>query len=268
MDHRHHCRWHWSESQRLKSEWSDGDIGSLARSLGRSVLAVYRQAHALGLHRAPPRGCESLKDAAARTGFTGRQLQRILRWAGYRPLRVSTREPSPRPRWAYVSTLEVDDAVDRWMRTETPADAGRRYGVRGSVVIRMLRQSDADPVAAPRLWGRASGRTKHRHYRLDPAVVDRVMGAAASSLESIEQAAARVGVDRHTLRGWLLSVGMGPSGRLWRLDPAEVDQVVGARKARPQCRVVKREDDRRRHARFGGVPRDNAAHMASADKVA
>lgn len=231
--------WTHADDASLRVLWGSLPIGALGRQLGRSAASVYWRAQHLGLELGCPQGFEYLSAAAARTGYTTGQLRRILRWAGVR-IEPSFSRPGShargRRRLHVVEPADVDEAVGRWHATEPLESAALRHGYTGSVLRRLLEQ------AAAAGDGRVPPMPRKRvHWRIPSTLVDELFAAYAAhraSTITLHDAAARYGVNVHTMRAWLARGGV-TYGRGERLDPAAVERVVRENVARPGCRAAR-----------------------------
>lgn len=219
-----HRRWTADDDQHLASLWGTMSIGHIARALGRTVATTYWRARKLGLPCGAPQGLEYITAAATRTGFETTQLWRILRWARVRAVRSMSR-PTPGARYHFhvVDPLDVDDAVERWLATESVEAAARARGLVGDTLRKWIRA--AGVPKPPRLKAR-------KHWRIESTVIDRVI-AERMAKRSVRSQAQRVGVRPGTLRAWLIKGGVErPPGKLWLVAPAEVDRVVASMRRR------------------------------------
>lgn len=166
----HHRPKHWDDLERaqLRRLWDFGlSLRRIADRLGRTEWAVFEMARELGLPLGVPQGCEYFTDACERTGFHGRTLWAILKWAEVvttatrvRPDRLQKR------RRYYVDPDDVDEAIKRWLATETVDAAARRHGMSGTGLRYWLKQAG---VLTPR------GPSSSKHHRIESAVIDRVV---------------------------------------------------------------------------------------------
>lgn len=226
MTARHGKRWTAAEDRRLRLLWGSSTLDVIARDMGRTTLSTHWRARHLGLQCGAPEGGEYVWHAARRCGYALGTFWRILRWARAHGVDAPTLRTLSRPgaggrrSYHWIDPIDADAAVELWMRSETPTDAGRRLGADGCTVRRWL-------VAA----GHKPPRWK-REWRLLPEEVD-AAAEAWRSTETLCAAARRVGVERHALREWLLAAGVKPHGpRMWRVERATVDRVVSERAGR------------------------------------
>lgn len=233
-------RWTNHDDARLTVLWGVHPIPTVATMLHRSADAVYWRARVLELGLGCPQGHEYLSRAATRTGYAVTTLRMILRWAGVRVERATTR-PDAAPRGKrgghltyVVEPCDVDDAVARWCATETLEMAAESRGIGSATLARLLREAtargDARVPAKPRGF--------RKHWRIPSVLVDELVTAYARR-ESLSAAALRVGVQRVTLQMWLARAGI-PVIRAEKLDPVDVDRVVAVRLADPRCKAPRR----------------------------
>lgn len=158
-------RWTTQDRERLCFLWdASHSLPWIARQLGRTLQTTYQRAQALGLALGCPQGYEYLTSAAHRCGYTAGQLRRILRWAGVAIHPALSRTARGRHRPHVVDPSDVDEALERWHRTEPVATAARRLDVCGETLKRRLALLG---VSAP------GGK---RHFRVTP---DQVAAALA-----------------------------------------------------------------------------------------
>jgi len=230
-------QWTRGEDARLRLLW-DGDstVAQIALKLKRPVTSVYWRAQHLCLPLGVPEGREYLTTAAARAGFTVTQLRMILAWADVSIRRTLSR-PTRRARgYHHVDPIDVDDAVVRWLATETLHAAATRHTLCDQTVADLLAARGITRPAA--LRGRL-------HWRVESHIVDEVVAAyrAAREVETLSRAALRHRVGRITLSKWLHRAGVierprSGGSRGVRLDPAVIDRVVAERRAvSPQARI-------------------------------
>lgn len=219
-----HRRWTADDDQELAALWGTMQLGHIAKAIGRTKATTYWRARKLGLKCGATRGLEYLTAAAERTGYCTTQLRAILKCAGVKPLATASRPTKARRHYHMVDPFDVDEAVSRWLKTEPIESAARRHGIAGETLHRWLLEAGVPvrPVLA------ASGREKP-HRRVESSVIDRVV-ATRTKLRSLSSEARRAGVDRSTLREWLVAAGVPRARRNWFVDPADVDRVVAARR--------------------------------------
>jgi hypothetical protein len=160
-------RWTDLENARLRRMWHSYSVRQLAQRFGRSEWGVWEHARHIGLPLGVPRGCEYFTEACERTGFHGRSLWRIIRWAEV----VTTATPVKpgalnRQRRYYVDPFDVDEAVKKWLATETIDAAARRHGVAGNTMRYWLKRAG---LLHPR------GPKSSLHHRIESVVIDRVV---------------------------------------------------------------------------------------------
>lgn len=167
-------RWTEADDERLRFFWdTPTTIPELCAKFGRSAQGICRRARRLGLQQRVPPGYEFLSHAAERAGFAARTLRRILHWAGVAVHNVRSHGMKRRPlpvrrkasfRQLYVDPFDVDEAVERWLRTETPGEAARRTGVDATTIRRLLRKAGGDGEPGFR-----------RRWRVDSELLDRLL---------------------------------------------------------------------------------------------
>jgi len=136
----HYRHWRKDDDHRLRMLW-DAHIGivAIANALGRRVTSVAWRAAGLGLS-AVPTGCETFSAAQRRTGYYGDTLRRILDASGV-PIYMSlSKRPNHYGNYthSYVEPTDVDDAVRRWLSTETLHVAAQRVRVCDATLQRWL----------------------------------------------------------------------------------------------------------------------------------
>lgn len=212
-------RWTTEDDRRLKVLWGERPLAAIAKALDRTEVTTYWRAQKLGLALGMQPGHETLTEAAERTGFAADTLRGILFWAGVR------RAPTmSRPDQDVLNTrkmldpLDVDDAVAKWLACEVVNDAAKRRGMLGDTLAQWLLDS-RNPDVPPKPSGK-------RRWRVPTEVIDQVI-AERRTLETMPQAAKRVGITRWTLSRWLDAAGvqrLGARGR--QVRAADVDRLV------------------------------------------
>lgn len=182
-------RWTEIEDQRLRRLLAESGIRRTARLLSRTKRSVYSRAKALGLELGCPRGYEYIATAAERAGYAPQTLWKILRWAGVRT-QLSLADPSIRRktkkgRFYIVDEFDVDNAVSKWLATETPTMAARRLGCDYRRVVSALLASGLPLPARP---------PGHQHWRIPSVIVEEAlaMHGKVPDLGSTAQGAAGV----------------------------------------------------------------------------
>lgn len=220
---------HWTpeEDDRLRLLWEGlSPPHVVARELGRSKGAVIQRATHLGLGRGVPQGYESIAQAAARTGLCEPTLRRVLLWAGVRRRRTMSSGPRAMPRGSHtcVDPFDVDEAVARWLATETVTAAAKRRGLRAITLTAWLREAKVIPEPS---------RGSRRAHRVPSEEIDRVIQERRerrARLRSVRSEAQRVGVSVSALLTWLREERVPRVGkRPWLVDPAVVDRIVAER---------------------------------------
>jgi hypothetical protein len=124
--------WSPKEDEELRELWAEGlSLPTICSRLGRSQYGVYWHAYKLGLTSDVPPGFESLHDAAKRTGYDTKTLEKILAWAG-KKVRVSRSRPRPeKPAYRYKMVVagSVRCHASSASSTEIQSTAARRLGV-------------------------------------------------------------------------------------------------------------------------------------------
>ncbi len=218
--------WTEQEDNAIRVGWGIHPIEQIAASLGRSQRTVFRRgARVLELGGGCPQGFEFEGQAARRCGYSLPAMRRILYWA-----RVKIRPAASRPgclgHGRIVEPHDVDQAISEWMAHETLAQAGVRLGYSRETLRTWLNED-----AGAGIISLSPHAVKH-HWRIPRATLDEVV-ARRMNREGFCDAARRVEVGRHILKRWLLDAGVErPSVHAWFVDSAEVDRVVGERRAR------------------------------------
>lgn len=223
--HRHH--WSADDDARLRAQWELVPIATIAHGLGRTRTTTYWRARLLKLQCGAPPGWEYLSAAAKRCGYTTGQLRRILRWARVRPRLAQARTAGTRRAHHVLEEGDADDAVERWLATETPQAAARRHGMAGCTLVRWLMEAGVDLGRVRPARQRASRTRAHR--RVATETIDRIVSERKrlmATTENLSEASRRVSVGRNTLRKWLRKAMVSWDGRYARLDPADVDRAV------------------------------------------
>lgn len=157
-------RWTAADDRKLEMLWGKS-LKVVAAELGRTMLTTYWRAQKLGLGLGVPQGGEYMSAAARRTGYAISTLWMILRWAGVRPLLSLARERTERSTH-WVDPDDVNDAIEKWLLTETPEAAARRHGYSAECVIQRLIRSG---LAVPPRPG------KRCHWRIPSEIIDQSM---------------------------------------------------------------------------------------------
>lgn len=172
----HRLRPHWKpkDEEVLRFLWeTPATIRELCTHFGRSAQGICRRAVKLGLPPRVPNGFEFLTHAAMRTGFDIKTFRNVLLWARVkihivRRYKLKRKKVKNRKRkffhQCYVNPLEVDEAVGRWMNTETPATAAPRFGVDATTLRRWLRNA-----------GIKRKPERHCPWRIDSKIIERVV---------------------------------------------------------------------------------------------
>lgn len=212
-----HRKWTKADDNNLAMMWGELSLTWIARRLKRTRVATYYRARALGLGCGTPRGMEYVRNAADRAGFALDSLMLVLAWAGVTVRPAMSRPSDSRRRFHIVDPQDVDDAVARWMASETMDAAGKRLGFDGATIARWVERSGRAPVPRP---------GARRHWRVPTEIIDQVV-AARAKLETLSQSARRLGIDRTALRRRLIAAGhVPPPGcHTWFIDPARATEA-------------------------------------------
>lgn len=165
--------WSTEDDRRLANLWGEYSLHVIAEKMARTPAAIYfRAQHAVKLPLGCAHGLEYLWTAAVRTGFPVASLRMILKWAGVR-LHVAMARPTKAKRHFHtVDPIDVDDAIERWLKTETLAAAAARHGIHASTLERLLLR--AKPAELPPKPDRK------KRWRVPSEVVDKVLAARAA----------------------------------------------------------------------------------------
>lgn len=159
-------RWTAADDERLRILWGD-PIRTVAKELGRSIATVYWRAQKLGLPLGVPEGGERLSNAAVRSGFALETLRSILAWHGVPIMRALTREALKTKRVTHwVESELVDEAVELWLKTETPHAASRRIGISTARIVNRLLASGLKLPKRPE---------RKCHWRIPSDIIDRAV---------------------------------------------------------------------------------------------
>jgi hypothetical protein len=152
---RGHRAWRPEDDARLRRLWHDVSERALRAAFrGRTWCAIRTRAIGLGLPLGIPQGYETLRAAAARTGFCPKTLRPLLEAAGV-PLYVAYRGDAPGERairTRYVEPDAVDAAVCARLGMETVKAAAERRGIYHATLDARLRRMGL--LAGPWLRGR------------------------------------------------------------------------------------------------------------------
>jgi hypothetical protein len=166
-------RWSDEDDRTLRLLWGEKTTRGIAAMLKRSQDAVYERARILGLVREQRIGKERLSDAERRTGFSRRQLRRILREAGVLTPLVNRSEGGNNPAPAYnIDTFDVDEAIAEVTKKESVNAAARRRGITAASLTRALKKIGVErPATLP----------KRHLWRVDDDAVERAIAARRAS---------------------------------------------------------------------------------------
>lgn len=144
--------WNQAEIAVLMREWHDVTERTLRTLLAkarpeirkRTWLAVRQMAKKLGLPSGVPQGCETIKQAAARTNYSQEGLAALLKRQGvmmrrmYSTGRVRKHGSPYSRRWA--ETEEIDAAIARELQLADTGYWARQYGIGTSNLRQILRR--------------------------------------------------------------------------------------------------------------------------------
>jgi len=210
-------RWTPAEDTELRNLWYEVSVGEIARRMKRTRAAVVQRAREyLALPLGAPDGFEYVSNAAVRTGFALATLQYILRWAGVKPRPSMSYDRGAKRHFHIVDPVDVDDAIERWLATESLEAAARRVGWSAETLARRLLASGLDVPPRPK---------RKRHWRIPTAVIDEVV-ARRAKVATLSAAAARLGLTSGWLRYQLVRAGVPrPPGKHW-IVPLETAERV------------------------------------------
>lgn len=159
-------RWTAEDDRRLALLWGECSLNEVAKKLDRTPATTYWRAQHAGLPLGCAQGLEYLWAAAVRTGFAVATLRMILKWGGV-SLRVAMARPTGAKRHFHtVDPYDVDQAVKRWLATETLAAAADRHGVDPATLERRLRASGRELPEKP---------ARKKRWRVPSDLVDEVL---------------------------------------------------------------------------------------------
>jgi len=232
-----HARWTKADDRRLSLLWGEIPLASVAKEMNRTIDACYARARDLGLKRGIQEHVEHITAAAKRTGYSREALRLILKWAKVGGITAMSRPGhGGTRRLRGYDPLEVDKAIESWMAAEYVDDAGRRVGIHGGTLARWLEEAGHKRPDRKRRW------------RVSIAEVDAVV-KARRGLESVRQAANRVGVGRGTLARLLSAAGVQHADYRWYVDPADVDRAVAGLTDRQRSYIARARVVREARAR-------------------
>jgi hypothetical protein len=234
----HRRRWTDDEIQYIESEWEFTKPHIIARELNRKIRAIINKAENLGLHKGPPEGCDFVTAVANKMGYEPSTFYGILEHFNVKVTRLPTIPQGKRKRTKrttrrrfkaphrYVDIMEAEEAVRKWVtETETIPKAAERLEISQHRLTDILIAAGLKVVSKDKKFAlRLNSKT------LDKLVADwRKKREEDSRFETLLQAADRHGLWYESLRLWLRKAGFdwNPKTRQWRLDPADVDRVVG-----------------------------------------
>ncbi len=213
-------RWSAADDAELGMLWFEVGVAEIAKRMRRTRAAVVQRAREyLRLPLGAPDGFEYISKAAERTGFALATLQMILRWAGVKPRPSMSYDRGAKRHFHIVDPVDVDDAIERWLATESLEAAARRVGWSAETLARRLLASGLDIPARP---------ARKRQWRIPTETVDHVV-ADRAKVATLSAVAKRLGIPVGTLRSRAVRAGLPrPPGKLWLVDPAEAARLVAA----------------------------------------
>ncbi len=211
-------RWTPQNDAVLRKLWGLHSLRQIAKKTGRAERAVCWRAKLLGLELGCQRGHEYLEQACRRTGFNTPALRRILKAGGVRLTRPMSLESNGAFQYRTVDSLDVDDAVAEWLKTEIVSAAASARDMSAGVLRAWLLAAIARGVVMP------APTQKRAHWRVASATIDAVI-AWRGARESLSAAAARVGVSRWRLAELALEAGIERT-RPWMIERVVVDRLV------------------------------------------
>lgn len=238
--------WKEDEDARLLRLWGVLPFPTICKALNRSPLSVYcRAVHVLKLKGGCPPGWETVTKASVRYKCSVYLVRKVLKDANIEPIHpytiskartVNADGGSEGLRGAHniVRVEDVDSAFAVYNTYETVNAAAARH----CVYERDLRQwlKESGHVAPPR----------KQRWVLPKYVFDDVVKVVESTYEKIGDASARVGVSNTALRGWFKEAGI--SYDPFRMKKADVDRIVAAKRADPNCHAWGHRGTARRKA--------------------
>jgi hypothetical protein len=213
-------RWTPADDAELRMLWFEVGVAEIAKRMKRTRAAVVQRAREyLGLPLGAPPGLEYVSHAAVRTGFALATLQMILRWAGVKPRPSMSYDRGAKRHFHIVDSVDVDDAIERWLATESLEAAARRIGWSAETLARRLLASGLDVPPRP---------TRKRHWRIPTVFVDQVV-AERAKIATLSVAAKRLGIPVGTLRHRMVKAGVPrPPGKHWLVNPDDVASFARA----------------------------------------
>lgn len=171
------CRrtpWSKEEDQRLRTLWALGlSLRRISDRMGRNQQGIAKHVERLGLPLGVPRGYESITESCKRVGFHGCTMWTILRWAAVVTTAVRAKKPQGKFRRYYVDPFDVDEAVKKWLSTETIAGAATSRDIPRSTLRKWL-------LCAGAFTSSADAR---KHQRIPTKVIDRVVAERRAQKE-------------------------------------------------------------------------------------
>lgn len=195
---------HWTldENERLKAQWGLESLRALAHMFGRTRVAVFQHAIAIGLKPGCPNSdWEHVADSVRRCGYTPYSMHRILKM--YRvPIRPAYYVRSQKIGDKLVERARVNEAIKAYVSSETLNSAALRLKMDRRVLLRWMKV-----VGAPML--RTSG-VARSHHRAAIADFDRAAKSYKSFVrrtETVNHACRRFHVCYTAMVRWLRVYG-------------------------------------------------------------
>jgi hypothetical protein len=160
--------WTEGDDKAMRELWGEMNLRALAKHIGRTQAAVYTRGQILGLTSKVPQGFEYLTSAAVRTGYGTGQLRKILAWAGVsigRAVGRPRKQRKTRRHFGIVVPYDVDQAIVRWLESESLNAAALARGVTGETLARRLALVEGVPPKPP----------GKRRWRIPTALIDRAL---------------------------------------------------------------------------------------------
>ena len=208
----------------LRGNWGIETIETIARKVGRTRQQVWWKASNIGLDIGAPEGWEYFTNAADRVGYDRATLKNILRWADVKMYPAFSKGSGNIIQRHVVDSFFVDEAVRKWLDSETLFAAANARGVCDNHLLRCMKKYGGEVR-------RVSPRSKRSTMRASSSEWDRVLKMHEDNIARTElliEAAIRYNVVRPTMRRWLRAYGYKKNGTHDRLDPKIVDAAAKA----------------------------------------
>ena len=228
-------RWSKEETEYLRRMWGREPIGGIARMTGRTPRSIAIRLRALGIPFGVPEGYESLLACTKRTGFCMLTLKMVLKF-GNVPTHLhhgrNWKQWKRQYRHRVVDKFDVDEAIAKWLSTETIPQAARRLKIKPRRLEWLLKQ------AGVAIFRQTAKKTSRK--RVFSADADRVVNEVRNNRETLRAAASRYGISHRTLYRWMKLYGVSRASRWHLLEKSVIDVIVKAELARPGCMSPKR----------------------------